>query len=79
MAYSKLDKMISPFAPVEEPVCIFLTAGDVAGHQKIHISTRVTSAVPLDALSHSGLKETVLVDMRLLEKGFRLLHKFDPL
>lgn len=50
--------------------CLVLTGGVVAGHQKIHISTKVTSAVTLDVLSHSGLKETILVDLWLLKKGF---------
>lgn len=59
----KLYKIVSLFAPVEEPVGVLLTGGVVAGHQNISISTKVTSSVTLDVLSHSGLKETVLVDL----------------
>lgn len=66
----KLYKIVSLSAPVEEPIGVLLTGGVVAGHQNISISTKVTSSVTLKVLSHSGLKETVLVDLWLLKKGF---------
>lgn len=59
----EMYKIGSLFAPVEEPVGVLLTGGVVAAHQNISISAKVTSSVTLDVLSHSGLKETVLVDL----------------
>lgn len=59
----KLYKIVSLSAPVEEPIGVLLTGGVVAGHQNISISTKVTSSVTLKVLSHSGLTETVLVDL----------------